>query len=87
MAEIEIVPNWGDLVCSRSARMSHPTGEAEGRQKAGEESELGIVCAGQRESRVGSSPTGARMQGAISKHGGHASWAARLAVRRAGCRS
>ena len=46
-----------------------------------------IVCAGQRESRVGSSPTGARMQGAISKRGGNASWAARLAVRRAGCRS
>jgi hypothetical protein len=43
MAESEIVPNWGDLACSRSARMSHPIGEAEGRQKAGEESELVIV--------------------------------------------
>ena len=46
-----------------------------------------IVCAGQRENQVGSSPTGARMQGAISKRGGNASWAAQRAVWRAGCRS
>ena len=87
MAESDTVPNWGDLGPSRKARTLHPIGGAEGQRMGVEESELVIVCAGQRESRVGSSPTGARMQGAISKHGGNASWAARLAVRRAGCRS
>ena len=32
-----------------------------------------VVCAGQRPDRVGSSPTGARVRGAISKGGGNAS--------------
>jgi hypothetical protein len=39
------------------------------------ESELPIVCAGQRTDREGSSPSGARMRGAISKSGGNASLA------------
>jgi hypothetical protein len=39
------------------------------------ESDLPIVCAGQRTDRGGSSPSGARMRGAISKSGGNASLA------------
>ena len=38
-----------------------------------EKSDEGIVCAGQRPDRVGWSPTGARVGGAISKNGGNAS--------------
>jgi hypothetical protein len=38
-------------------------------------SDSSVVCAGQRPDRVGSSPTGARMRGAISKSGGNASLA------------
>jgi len=34
-----------------------------------------IVCAGQRPDQVGSSPTGARVRGAISKSGGNSSLA------------
>ena len=40
-----------------------------------EQSDLAIVCAGQRPDRVGWSPTGARVGGAISKSGGNASLA------------
>ena len=39
------------------------------------ESDSPVVCAGQRPDQVGSSPTGARMRGAISKSGGNASLA------------
>ena len=35
------------------------------------------MCAGQRPDQVGSSPTGARMRGAISKSGGNSSLAGR----------
>ena len=45
------------------------------RQGPYRESEGLIVCAGQRPDQVGSSPTGARMRGAISKSGGNASLA------------
>ena len=38
-----------------------------------EKSDLAIVCAGQRMVREGSSPSGARMRGAISERGGNAS--------------
>jgi hypothetical protein len=41
------------------------------RQKSAE----GVVCAGQRPDREGSSPSGARMRGAVSKSGGNASLA------------
>jgi hypothetical protein len=41
----------------------------------GEKSAEGIVCAGQRSSQEGSSPSGSRMRGAISKSGGNASLA------------
>jgi hypothetical protein len=41
----------------------------------GEKSDLAIVCAGQRPDREGSSPSGARMRGAVSKSGGNASLA------------
>jgi hypothetical protein len=40
-----------------------------------EKSDSAIVCAGQRPDQVGSSPTGARVGGAISKSGGNASLA------------
>jgi hypothetical protein len=40
-----------------------------------EKSDSAIVCAGQRVVREGSSPSGARMRGAISKGGGNASLA------------
>jgi len=42
---------------------------------AEEKSAEGIVCAGQRTDWEGSSPSGARMRGAISKSGGNASLA------------
>ena len=41
----------------------------------GQKSAEGIVCAGQRPDHEGSSPSGARMSGAISKSGGNASLA------------
>ena len=40
-----------------------------------QKSDRPIVCAGQRPDRVGWSPTGARVGGAISKSGGNASLA------------
>ena len=40
-----------------------------------EKSDSAIVCAGQRPDREGSSPSGARMRGAVSKGGGNASLA------------
>ena len=40
-----------------------------------EQSDLAIVCAGQRPDQVGSSPTDARVRGVISKGGGNASLA------------
>jgi hypothetical protein len=40
-----------------------------------EKSDSGIVCAGQRPDREGSSPSGARMRSAVSKGGGNASLA------------
>ena len=40
-----------------------------------EKSDFGIVCAGQRPDREGSSPSGARMGSAVSKGGGNASLA------------
>jgi len=41
----------------------------------GEKSAEAILCAGQRPDREGSSPSGARMRGAISKSGGNSSLA------------
>jgi hypothetical protein len=41
----------------------------------GGESYSGIVCAEQRVDREGSSPSGARMRGAVSKSGGNSSLA------------
>src|SRR5450631_3908085 len=38
-----------------------------------EESDRVVVCAGQRMNQEGSSPSGARMRGAVSKGGGNAS--------------
>ena len=40
-----------------------------------EKSDSVIVCAGQRADQVGSSPTGARVRGVISKSGGNSSLA------------
>ena len=42
---------------------------------AGRESEGPVVCAEQRVDREGSSPSGARMRGAVSKSGGNSSLA------------
>ena len=42
---------------------------------AGQESAEGIVCAEQRVVQEGSSPSGARMRGTVSKSGGNASLA------------
>ena len=74
MAESEIVPNWGDLACSRSARMSHPIGGAEGRQKQGKESELVIVL-GAWESHVQGEAraqnTGGHRTISLTHRGGH----------------
>ena len=39
------------------------------------ESYCGVVCAEQRVDREGSSPSGARMRGAVSKSGGNSSLA------------
>lgn len=54
-------------------------GGRKGRPKASamwcEVADDSVVCAGQRPDQVGSSPTGARMRGAISKSGGNASLA------------
>ena len=41
----------------------------------GGESYSGVVCAEQRVDREGSSPSGARMRGAVSKSGGNSSLA------------
>ncbi len=48
---------------------------AERRTHGMEESDLGIVCAGQRPDQVGSSPAGAQVRGAISESGGNTSLA------------
>ena len=40
-----------------------------------EKSDIGVLCAGQRSSQEGQSPSGSRMRGAISKSGGNASLA------------
>ena len=42
-----------------------------------EKSDTAIVCAGQRMNQEGSSPSGARMRGAVSKSGGNSSLAGR----------
>jgi hypothetical protein len=47
-----------------------------------QESAEGIVCAGQRVTQEGSSPSGTRMRGAISKSGGNASPAGECRIRR-----
>ena len=46
-----------------------------GRLTAEQKSAEGIVCAGQRPDREGSSPSGARVRSAVSKGGGNASLA------------
>ena len=51
----------------------------------GGRSDPGIVCAGQRMSQEGSSPSGARMRGAVSKGGGNASSASGFTCWRTGC--
>src|SRR5262245_22042219 len=43
--------------------------------KDGRESERSVVCAGQRDGQEGSSPSGARMRGAVSESGGNSSLA------------
>jgi hypothetical protein len=50
-------------------------GEPRGDPIAAQKSADGIVCAGQRPDREGSSPSSARMRSAVSKSGGNASLA------------
>ena len=52
-------------------RLRRPRGHLTAWQKSAE----GVVCAGQRPDREGSSPSGARMRSAVSKGGGNASLA------------
>jgi hypothetical protein len=52
-----------------------PSLNSENRGGGHRKSEMPIVCAGQRVIQEGSSPSGARMRGAISKSGGNASLA------------
>ena len=56
----------------RSGGSAERRKRSDARREARSRSRL-IVCAGQRPDRVGSSPTGARVRGAISKGGGNAS--------------
>ena len=48
---------------------------AKRRMHGGEESDSGIVCAGQRPDQVGWSPTGAQVRSAVSESGGNSSLA------------
>ena len=48
-------------------------------------SDVATVCAGQRMSQEGSSPSGARMRSAVSKGGGNASSASGFTRWRTGC--
>ena len=54
-------------------------------EKDGRESEYLIVCAGQRDGQEGSSPSGARMRGAVSESGGNSSLAGERKVWRSLC--
>src|ERR1700688_1539978 len=57
-------------ICSASReRLRLP----EGGLTTGQKSAEGILCAEQRADREGSSPSGARMRGAVSKSGGNSS--------------
>jgi hypothetical protein len=56
-----------------------------GMQKFTPQSAEGIVCAGQRMSQEGSSPSGARMRSAVSKGGGNASPASGESRWKTGC--
>ena len=46
---------------------------ATARKRRSEKTAEVVVCAGQRADQEGSSPSGARMRGAVSKDGGNAS--------------
>lgn len=70
----------GDLDGARQVMVTsgHPRkgfGRTPG-QQAGEESDALVVCARQRTGQEGSSPSGSRMRGTVSKGGGNASPAA-----------
>jgi hypothetical protein len=70
--------NLGDLLSPAAAQaVSGRVGSSAERSHLGrqEESDGCVVCAGQRPDREGSSPSGARMRGAVSKSGGNASLA------------
>ena len=62
---------WGGLCRVPISELREPRGDL----TATQESADGIVCAGQRPDREGSSPSGARMRSAVSKGGGNASLA------------
>ena len=59
----------------RSTVVAKVKAVAKRRMHGGEESDSGILCAGQRPDQVGSSPTGAQVRSAISESGGNASLA------------
>ena len=62
---------WGGLCRVPISELREPRGDL----TATQESADGMVCAGQRPDREGSSPSGARMRSAVSKGGGNASLA------------
>ena len=70
--------NWRSLLVpvrnhrSKVGRITGPTGKSAEDERVAAGS---VVCAGQRHDQEGSSPSGARMRGAVSKGGGNASLA------------
>jgi hypothetical protein len=81
--------NWGGPLAPESRDSEETVGISQSRSpiERGRESDGVIVCAGQRASQEGSSPSGARVRSAISKSGGNASLARQWIGGRAGCRS
>ena len=79
--------NLGGLIHART-RVPGRLGKATSRTPSmyvDEKSDEAVVCAGQRMSQEGSSPSGARMRGAVSKGGGNASSASGFTCWRTGC--
>jgi hypothetical protein len=75
MADIVIIRKPGRPYASfKVLRVCQTTEEGE-RQIGRRESDNLVLCAGQRPDQEGSSPSGARMRGAISEGGGNSSLA------------
>lgn len=68
----EADPHWAENAAVVPGSNTLLSGEIPGRECPGKSADA-IVCAGQRTDREGSSPSGSRMEGTISKDGGNAS--------------